>query len=185
MDFILLSLQKLSAFLSNPETLKVFVSNRFLMILLVILLLKAKYTTYSNIYLSALVNIPGTLLHETSHFVTGLFLNAYPTRFDLWPKKRDGVYVMGSVGFRNMQFYNALPSALAPLLLLVVGYYFNRWYFKNVDISYLNYIFYVFLQTIIIENAVPSSQDFKVAFSYPIGILMYGAIFVFAIIHLL
>ena len=185
MDFISITLEKLASFLAQPETLKLFVNNRFIMILLVIVLLKAKYTTYSNIYLSALVNIPGTLLHEMSHFLVGLFLNASPTRFDLFPKKQDGYYVMGSVGFRNVQFYNAVPAALAPMLLLVVGYYFNSWFFSHVHINYINYILYVLLQTIIIENAVPSSTDFKVAFSYPLSILLYGAIFVFALIYLI
>ena len=183
MNFILLSINKLTNFLSAPETLELFVNNRFIMILLVIVLLKMKYTTYSNVYLSALVNIPGTFLHEMSHYLVGLFLNTYPTSFDLFPKKRDGGYVMGSVGFRNVQFYNAIPSAMAPLLLLIAGYYFNRWFFSNVKITYLSYISYVLLQTVIIENAVPSTQDFKVAFSYPLGVLLYGTIFVFAVIY--
>lgn len=183
MDFIALALEKLGRFLADPETLHVFVSNRFLMILLVIVLLKAKYTTYSNIYLSALVNIPGTFLHESAHFLVGLILNAYPTRFDLFPKKSGDSYVMGSVGFRNIQFYNAVPAALAPLLLLIAGYYFNVWFFENVEITYISYIGYVFLQTVIIENAVPSTTDFKVAFSYPLSVLLYGALFVFAMIY--
>lgn len=183
MDFLTLALEKLTRFLQDPQTLNIFVSNRFLMILLVIVLLKAKYTTYSNIYMSAIVNIPGTFLHETAHFLVGLILNAYPTRFDLFPKKVGDSYVMGSVGFRNIQFYNAVPAALAPLLLLIAGYYFNMWFFENIKINYINYIGYVFLQTVIIENAVPSSTDFKVAFSYPLSVLLYGSVFVFALIY--
>lgn len=184
MDFFALLLNKTTVFLSNPTTLETFVNNRFLMIFLVIVLLKLKYTTYSSIYMSALVNIPGTFLHETSHFLVGLFLNAHPTRFDLFPKKQGDSYVMGSVGFRNISFYNAIPSALAPMLLLIIGYYFNRWFFLNVQITYLSYILYVLLQTIIIENAMPSPQDFKVAFSYPLGLLLYGALLVFAVVYL-
>ncbi len=175
MDFLTILADKLVVFLNNPETLKIFVSNRFLMIFLVIVLLKMKYTTYSNIYMSALVNIPGTILHEMSHFLVGLFFNARPTRFNLFPKKQGDYYLMGSVGFRNVHFYNAIPSALAPLLLLILGYYFNRWFFTHIQINYINYILYVFLQTVIIENALPSSTDFKVAFSYPLGVLLYSA----------
>ena len=162
-----------------------FVNNRFLMIFLVIVLIKAKYKTYSNIYISALVNIPGTFLHEMSHFLVGLFLNAYPTRFSLFPKKQGNFYVMGSVGFNNIHFYNAVPAALAPLLLLFVGYYLNIWFFSNIKITYLSYILYILLQTIIIENAVPSSTDFKVAFSYPFGVLLYAVVFVSAVIFLM
>lgn len=184
MDFFALLLQRINTFLSNPATLETFVNNRFLMILLVIVLLKLKYKTYTSIYLSALVNIPGTFLHEMSHFIVGLLLNAHPTRFDLFPKKQGDSYVMGSVSFRNTKFYNALPAALAPLLLLIVGYYFNRWFFLNVEVTYISYILYILLQTVIIENAVPSSQDFKVAFSYPLGLLLYGALLVFAVVYL-
>lgn len=92
---------------------------------------------------------------------------------------------MGSVGFRNITFYNALPAAMAPLLLLPIGYYFNRWYFNNVDITLLNYLGYILLQTVIIENAVPSTTDFKVGFSYPLGLLLYGCILTFAVIYIL
>ena len=184
MEFLTLLLQKISIFLQDPETLNVFVSNRFLMILLVIILLKMKYTTYSSMYLSAIVNIPGTFLHEMSHFLVGFFLNAYPTSFNLLPKKEGDNYVMGSVGFRNVRFYNAVPAALAPMFLLVVGYHFNQWFFSNIKITYVSYISYVLLQTIIIENAVPSSTDFKVAFSNPLSVLMYGFIFTFAVIYI-
>lgn len=185
MDFLAVLIDKISIFLSNPDTLQTFVNNRFLMIFLVIVLLKLKYKTYSNVYMSAIVNIPGTFLHEMSHFLVGFIFNAYPTRFDLFPKKEGGVYVMGSVGFRNITFYNAIPAALAPLLLLIIGYYFNTWFFVHVKVTYLSYVLYVLLQTIIIENAIPSSQDFKVAFSYPLGVLFYGALIVFVIIYLI
>ena len=72
---------------------------------------------------SALVNIPGTILHEMMHYIVGLVLNAHPCNFTIFPRKSpDGYYVMGSVGFRNVTFYNAIPSAMAPLLLLVIGF---------------------------------------------------------------
>lgn len=183
MDFISLLYAKLSALLLNPETTAIIANNRFWLIFLVIILLKLKYATYSSLWLSALVNIPGTILHESMHFITGLLLNARPTTFNLLPRKDGfGNYVMGSVGFRNIAFYNALPAALAPLLLLPIGFYFNRWFFLNVDVTLWRYIFYILLQTIIIENAVPSSTDFKVAFSYPAGVLFYGIAAVFALI---
>ncbi len=184
MDFILLLTSKVSTFISNQQTLEWIVNNRFLMLLLVIVLLKLKYATYSNLWLSAIINIPGTILHETMHFAIGLIMNARPTSYDLIPRRDgNGNYVMGSVGFRNITSYNALPAALAPLFLLPIGYYLNIWYFDNVNINIFNYILYILLQTIIIENAVPSSTDFKVAFSYPIGLIFYGFIAVFSIVY--
>ena len=186
MDFLNLMILKLNNFLSSPQTLDMVVNNRFLMIVLVIVLLKFKYATYSTLWLSALINIPGTILHETMHFLVGLFMNAKPTSYDLVPRKDGyGNYVMGSVGFRNVTYYNAVPSALAPIFLLVIGYYFNRWYFANIDISIYNYMLYILLQTIVIENAVPSSTDFKVAFSYPLGLLLYGFIATFFLVYII
>lgn len=177
MTFADLVLADIFNFCQDPQVLQFIVNNRFILILFVIILLKLKYATYSSMWLSALINIPGTILHESMHFIIGWILNAFPTSFDLIPHRgENGGYVMGSVGFRNIRFYNALPSALAPLLLLIIGFYFNRWYFQNVDISLLNYTGYILLQTIIIENAIPSSTDFKVAFSYPAGLLLYGFI---------
>lgn len=184
MDFINLLFSKIQVFLSDPETLKIFVNNRFLMIFFVAFIVRLKYKTYSNIYIAYLVNIPGTFLHEAAHFFVGFLFNAYPTSFDLIPKRQDDYYVMGSVGFRNIRFYNAIPASLAPLLLLVVGFYFNRWFFLNVQIGYINYLLYILLQSIIIENAIPSMVDFKVAFSYPLGIIFYSALFVLSVIFI-
>ena len=116
MEFLELMYRRWVAFSTDPEVLATFFNNRFLLILLVIVLVRIKYTTYSSMWASALVNIPGTILHELMHFIVGLVLNARPCNFTVFPRKSpDGYYVMGSVGFRNVTFYNAVPSALAPV----------------------------------------------------------------------
>lgn len=165
---------KLSAILSSPVFLQRVFDNRFYLIFLVILLTRVKYATYSSMWLSSLVNIPGTLLHETMHFLVGAFLNVRPCNFTIFPR-RDlaGNYVMGSVGFRNINFYNAFPSAMAPLLLLPIGYMVNEYILPILPATLPNYILYVLLQTIIIENAVPSGVDFRVAFSSLPGAALY------------
>ncbi len=184
MDFIHLLFSKIQNFFNDPETLRIFVGNRFLMIFFVIFIVRLKYKTYSNIYLASLINIPGTLLHETAHFVVGFLLNASPTSFNIFPKRQGDYYMMGSVGFRNVQFYNAIPASFAPLILLVIGYYFNRWFFSNIEIGYINYLLYILLQSIIIENAIPSVTDIKVAFSHPVGVIFYSVLFVLSVIFL-
>ena len=80
---------------------------------------------------------------------------------------------MGSVGFRNITFYNAIPAAMAPFLLLPIGFYLNRHMLPFMLPTFSNYVLYVLLQTIIIENAIPSSIDFKVAGMYFGGVVMY------------
>lgn len=65
-----------------------FFDNRFYLILLVVVLMRFKYTTYRSMWMSALVNIPGTFLHELMHFLVGALFNAKPCNFTLFPKKR-------------------------------------------------------------------------------------------------
>lgn len=141
--------------------------------------MRLKYSSYRSFFMTALVNVPGTFLHEFMHLIVGAVLNAQPCNFTIIPKKSDsGGYIMGSVGFRNVTFYNAVPASLAPLLLLPLGFYLNRYWLPSIEPTMFNYIFYILLQTIIIENSLPSRTDFKVAVMYPMGVLMYSVLFV-------
>ena len=184
MDIISALWQRFYWWINSPEFLNLLVNNRFLLILLVIILMRLKYTTYRSMWASALVNIPGTALHELMHYTVGMVLNAQPCNFTILPRRGDnGTYVMGSVGFRNVTFYNAVPSAMAPLLLLVIGFYINRYYLPVMPLTATNYILYVLLQTIIIENAVPSSADFHVAGLYFKGVVFYTFLFIAVILY--
>lgn len=175
MEFLQQLFYGFNRWINSPEVLNLLANNRFFLILLVIVLVRLKYHTYSSMWATALVNVPGTALHELMHYSVGLILNARPCNFTLFPKRSlDGGYVMGSVGFRNVRFYNAVPSAMAPLLLLFIGFYLNRYFLPTMRLTAVNYILYVLLQTIIIENAVPSGADFRVAFMYPKGVILYG-----------
>lgn len=164
--------------LNSPEFLDIFFNNRFYLILLVIVLVHLKHCTYNSMFMAALINIPGTILHELMHFLVGLILNARPCNFNIIPQRKSDGYVMGSVGFRNVTFYNAIPSALAPLLLLPIGFYINRYLLPILEPTLLNCILYLLLQTVIIENAMPSKADFKVAGMFKSGIIFYGIVLI-------
>ena len=153
----------------SPELYYSLVDNRFFLIVLVIFLMRLTHATYRSLWLSALVNIPGTVLHELMHFLIGGFMNARPCNFTIIPRRdpATGAYVMGSVGFRNVTFYNAIPAALAPLLLLPL-----------IPMNLTNYVLYVLLQTIIVENAMPSQADLRIAGMFWHGILLYAVLLV-------
>ena len=170
-------LYNLYAFFNSPEFLRSFFDNRFYLILLVIILMRVKYATYSRMWMSAVVNIPGTFMHELMQYFVGAILNVIPVNFTIFPKRNlDGAYVMGSVGFSNITFYNAVPSAMAPLLLLPIAFYINRYALPMMTPTFFNYVLYVLLQTIIIENAIPSGADFRVAGMYWRGLLLYAVL---------
>lgn len=176
MNLALKAVSDFWAYLNSPQLLEAALNSRFILILLVVLAVGLKHRAYGSMFLAALINIPGTVLHEMAHFIVGLLLWAKPTSFSLFPKKNGEVYTMGSVGFRNIKFYNALPAAMAPLLLLWAAYALNGYYLSHAHITIWNYMVFILLETVIIENAVPSATDFKVALSRPLGILLYGGL---------
>jgi hypothetical protein len=66
--------------------------------------------------LYSFVSITGTFVHEMLHLLAGTLTGAQPVSMDLFPRKdAEGRLVMGSVAFANLRWYNAAPSALAPL----------------------------------------------------------------------
>lgn len=79
----------------------------------------------------------GTLCHELAHFSVGLLTNAEPIGLSVIPKRikktRGGGpgkghnWELGSVTFANLRWYNAAPSALAPLLVLGVPFAVAWW----------------------------------------------------------
>lgn len=71
--------------------------------------------------LQAIFLLPGTLLHELLHLAVGTLLNGRPVSFSLWPRRvANGQWILGSVGFVNLRWYNAAFIGLAPLLAIVV-----------------------------------------------------------------
>jgi hypothetical protein len=65
-------------------------------------------------------SVAGTLCHELAHFSVGLLLGAEPVGFSIIPRRAGRTWELGSVSFANLRWYNAAPSALAPLLVLFV-----------------------------------------------------------------
>lgn len=93
----------------------------------------------------------GTLCHELAHFSVGLLTNAEPVGLSVIPRRikkpRGGGqagghnWELGSVTFANLRWYNAAPSALAPLLVLglpfAVAWWRTRqgWMFEPLDLA--------------------------------------------------
>ncbi|GAB3645016.1 hypothetical protein [Ramlibacter alkalitolerans] len=74
--------------------------------------------SYRWAYLTSLVMLPGTYLHELAHATAGLFLNAQPLKLSVVPRIADEVPTFGTTEFGNLTWYNAAPVGLAPLALI-------------------------------------------------------------------
>lgn len=152
-----------------------------LLILLVLLISRIKLMANGNILTVSIVNVFGTFLHETAHYLVGLILLARPVSFSVFPKKTAAGYTLGTVQFVNLTWWNAIPVAMAPLLLLVVAYHFDGVYYGWFDGVHSTGIDlgYVFGLAVLIDNAIPSSTDFKVAFGsvfIPVALLIMATL---------
>ncbi|MBF0455002.1 MAG: hypothetical protein HQL72_09355 [Magnetococcales bacterium] len=157
--------------------------SRLYLIALVLLIARLRTLSTTNRFLTGLFNLLGTFFHELAHYMVGLLLGAKPSGFSLWPKPhREGGVVLGSVTFANLRFYNTLPTALAPLLLFILAYLANIRLFSPQDESLFSYTLSLFIIVILLENAIPSTTDIKVAFRDKLGLTLYvggGLVYLF------
>jgi hypothetical protein len=73
------------------------------------------HSVFFSFYLS------GTILHEIAHLLVGFLTNARPVNFSVIPRRTVGnQWILGSVSFANLRWYNAAFVGLAPVLVLLV-----------------------------------------------------------------
>lgn len=143
-------------------------------VLIMTWLLVMRSVRYSKWQL-AMISLPGTVTHELLHCLMGLLLFAKPRSFSILPKRQDDTLVLGSVGFSNLNIWNAAPVAFAPFLMLGIGWLlFEHWMLPNFQIG--NYLIWVasgYITACSLFSCIPSATDFEVgAWSG----LMYGCI---------
>jgi hypothetical protein len=125
--------------------------------------------------LVALWNLTGVLLHELSHLTVGILLRAKPTGFSLIPRRVGNHWQLGSVSFSHINAFNAVPIAVAPLLLLGIAYLaamnWSFWFAPSFA-STLGLYGTIFVLS---YNALPSRQDLRVACNWR-SLLLYAPI---------
>jgi hypothetical protein len=149
-------------------------NNHLYLIVLVLIITRLIRAASNSRFSISFINLFGTFCHELAHFIVGFLLLAKPSSFSLWPTRQaGGGFVLGSVSFSNIRFFNAIPTALAPLLLVILAHYVEQNFFAIIQETTLTYILYIFTLVIILENSIPSSTDFNVAFNNGWGVLLY------------
>ncbi|MBV7534347.1 hypothetical protein KW842_01080 [Duganella sp. sic0402] len=123
----------------------------------------------------ALLTLIGTIGHEALHALVGWLVCARPTSFSIIPKRQKNGWLLGSVGFRNLNIWNAAPAAFAPLLLAWAGWLvFVHWMQPAFhDHHYLSWLLAGYVAAVALFSCVPSSVDIRMGAS---SALMYCAV---------
>lgn len=112
--------------------------------------------------------LPGTFIHELLHLMVGLVLNGKPVTISLWSRRAgQGQWILGSVGFANLRWYNSVFIGLAPLLAIVVAMLIapapSGWSAQMGDFKHWA------IATPILAMCLPSSVDLKLTLkSWPL-----------------
>jgi hypothetical protein len=128
----------------------------------------------------SLVFLPGTIIHETAHFITALFLILPVKNMTIFPKWDNNEIKLGEVLFIKKDFFRAILVGIAPVFF-GIGILFSLFYFhiyptKNIGLN----IFYSYLIFSISANMFSSKQDLKdLALIIPVMILGVVIFYVF------
>lgn len=111
--------------------------------------------------LISLFFLPGTIIHESAHFLTALFLILPVKSMTIFPKWDDNEIKLGEVLFIKKDFLRAILVGIAPIFF-GIGILFSLFYFHIYPTSNLGLnIFYSYLIFSISANMFSSKQDLK------------------------
>jgi hypothetical protein len=114
-------------------------------------------------YLSAIIFLPGTIIHELAHFLIATVLFVRTGDFDLLPKKSDeGQLKLGSVKIAQTDFIRRNLIGFAPLFIGILAIFLSASFlptelFQN--ISAWPHLLLLFLIIIISSTMYPSKKD--------------------------
>src|SRR3989339_1757797 len=139
----------------------IFIVSRLILKELFLLLRKFFLTDFPVFLLVSLIFLPGTIIHESAHFITALFLILPVKSMTVFPKWDENEIKLGEVLFIKKDFLRAILVGIAPVFF-GIGILFSLFYFKiypanNVGLN----ILYSYLIFSISANMFSSSQDLK------------------------
>lgn len=123
----------------------------------------------------ALLTLIGTVAHEALHGIVGFIVNAKPTSFSIVPRRQKNCWILASVGFRNLNIWNAAPTAFAPLLLAWGAWLvFCDWTEPALKSgSYFSWLVSGYIAAVALFSSVPSHIDIKMG---SLSAIMYSCI---------
>lgn len=122
-------------------------------------------------WLFALLNLPGTFLHELMHYLAALVLDGDPRGFTIIPEGKS----LGSV-MAVPNWWNAATIAFAPVLLLPMTTAFLLAGARAKTVR--AFLGFMYLSTCSWIAVVPSSQDLKFALMFPSSFVLAAIILI-------
>lgn len=125
-----------------------------------------RYSTFFTI----VCLLPGTFLHEMSHWIVAFLCRCHPSFPSLIPKRNESGWTLGSVAF-EVGWLSAGFVALAPLYLMWGLAY---WLLFTIPWSVSTWEYGV-LAGVLLNSGLPSRVDWSIAFRYPLGLLLIAS----------
>jgi len=134
-------------------------------IFLIVVAIFAVLLRWSRHYLliSFALLLPGTILHESAHWLVAFFLRGYPGKLSIVPHKiGPNRYRLGQVGVRHPTWYNSAAIGFAPLLLLIPAlwllFHANPGPFS---VNWVTLILERYATSVLLASASPSAADYR------------------------
>ena len=83
------------------------------------------------VWLIAILFLPGTLIHELSHWAMASILFVHTGKFSVWPKREENVVILGSVAIAKTDFVRRTLIGVAPFLFgtaIILGVLISKIY---------------------------------------------------------
>ncbi len=105
----------------------------------------------------------GVFTHELFHLLIGYIVGARPVGGTLIPRRLpDGSWILGSVRFQNIRWFNGVFTGLAPMLIpfCFVPLIPQRWSLSSITkLDIFNWL----LMALILPSSIPSKADMRIA----------------------
>ena len=124
------------------------------------MLLLIGLSRHAGMWVYALVALPGTALHEFSHFIVALCLGGQPSFPSLLPTKTGKVWRLGEVRFRP-GYLRSMFVGMAPLLLAPLAWWWATTLLAGA--SWPVYALHAWIVAALVHACWPSKTDWKLA----------------------
>jgi hypothetical protein len=122
--------------------------------------------------------LPGTIIHELWHWLVGLLTFAGPNNFSVRPDNT----VYGQVWFSNLNSFNALPTAIAPLLTVPVVWFLWPW-LNTVCQSPYEVMTVGWIVGTALAMSWPSAKDWSTVKDHPWGSAAWAAVIIWLTVY--